>query len=177
MKNINNTISRKPLLVVRPSVINALFPLFLKNLLGFGIIGFGVFLLAPFVKLLIPDFPSLSFNLIFFLILLLTFLSISIKLFLLLVTRYYFFETNAIKEFKFIVIRRRSVVYTRITNVSVKISLWDRITGAGNITLHTGDDNEPDLVLSYIKKPIKIEELIYSLIHKKNKNVGKEVIN
>ena len=87
-------------------------------------------------------------------------------------TKYYFYETNAVKEFRFIVISRKSVVYSRITNIVLKVSLWDRITGAGSITLHTGDDEMPDLVIRYVKDPVKLEELVYSLIHKKNSHVS-----
>ncbi|MFP4567305.1 MAG: PH domain-containing protein [Candidatus Woesearchaeota archaeon] len=169
-----NNFSRKPLLVVRPSLVNALFPLFFKNFFGFGIVIFCIYFLLSFVNMFFDIFvPSVWF--VFFAIVILTLLSISIKLFILRVSKYVFYDSSAIKDFKFIIVRRRSVVYSRITNITLRVSLWDRITRAGNITLHTGDDEVPDMILKYIKNPERIENMIYSLVHKKNDDV-REVI-
>ncbi len=115
-------------------------------------------------------------NTIILIILALTFLSISIKFTTLKLTKYIFYENNAVKDFKFIIINRRSVMYDRITNITLKVSLWDRITGAGKIILHTGDDELPDIIMKYIKDPAKIEELIYSLIRNKNNDVHQKII-
>jgi uncharacterized membrane protein YdbT with pleckstrin-like domain len=166
---------RKPLLVVKPSVVNALFPLFFKNLFFFLFLAFGVYFLFVIVNVFVDlDFiPSAGW--VFLVVLVLTFLSISLKLLVLRRTKYVFYETNADRDFDLIVIKRRSVVYNRITNISLKVSLWDRLTGAGHITLHTGDDEVPDLVMSYVKNPGRVENLIYSLIHKQNTRVTETV--
>jgi uncharacterized membrane protein YdbT with pleckstrin-like domain len=167
---------RKPFLIVKPSIFNALIPIFFKNLIGFGLITFAFYFLISIVNMLFVDlifFPTIGAVLVF--IFVLTFLSISIKLFILRLTTYSFYETNAVKSFKFIIIKKRSVVYNRITNITLNVSFWDRLTGAGTIRIHTGDDEVPDIVMRYIKNPEKIENLIYNLIHKKNVNVHQEV--
>lgn len=166
----------KPFLVVRPSIFNALIPVFFKNLIGIGLISFAFYFLISLVNLLLVDlifFPTIGVVLVF--IFVLTFLSISIKLFILKMTKYSFYGTNAVKSFKFIIIKKRSVVYNRITNITLNVSLWDRLTGAGTIRVHTGDDEVPDIVMRYIKNPERIENLIYNLIHKKNVNVHQDI--
>ena len=165
---------KKSVLTLRPSLVNALFPLFFKNFLFFGVVVFFVYFLGS-IFLNFFDFFWPSVNLVFLVIFVLTLLSISFKLVVLGLTKYVFYESHAVKDFEFIIIRRRSVVYNRITNISLKVSLWDRLTNAGTIRIHTGDDEVPDMVMNYIKNPSKVESLIYSLIHKKNKNVKEEV--
>ena len=159
-------------MVVRPDVINALFPLFFKNFFVFLLLCFGLYFLLGIFVSFVDLFVLPNAGLVFLIVFILTFFSISFRLIILRLTKYYFYETNAVKEFRFIVISRKSVVYSRITNIVLKVSLWDRITGAGSITLHTGDDEMPDLVIRYVKDPVKLEELVYSLIHKKNSHVS-----
>ena len=166
--------NKKPILSVGPSLFNALFPLFFKNFLYFGVIVFFVYFFGV-IFLSFFEFYWPSLGLIFLIIFLLTFLSISFRLFILGFTKYVFYESHAVKTFKFVIVRRRSVVYNRITNISLRVSLWDRITKAGTIRIHTGDDEMPDIVMRYIKNPSKVEGLIYSMIHKKNKMVKEDV--
>jgi hypothetical protein len=106
----------------------------------------------------------------------LTFLSILVKVILLRRTKYVFYDNLAVKEFRFFIVRKTSVIYNRVTNISLKISLWDRMTSAGQITIHTGDDELPDIIISFVKNPERIEGLIYSLIHKKNIHLRERII-
>jgi len=85
-------------------------------------------------------------------------------LFLLINTKYYFFRTHVQREFKFITVKKYSVVYNKITNIALDISVWDRISNAGDVVIHTAEDNVPDLVLKYISNPEKVEQQIYTLV-------------
>lgn len=175
---MNKKVHKKsPILVVKPSVINALVPLFIKSFFVYFFIFLALYFLVDIVNLFFDLFNhSVTFFDVIVLIFVFSFLSISVKLVVLRFTTYYFYDINAIKEFKLVVIKRRSVVYNRITNITLKMSVWDRITFAGKIILHTGDDEVPDLVMDYIKNPRKVEDLVYSLIHKKNEKVKHEVL-
>jgi|TARA_Y100000310_G_C20284967_1_gene624423 hypothetical protein len=68
------------------------------------------------------------------------------------------------KEFEFFIIRTQSVPYTQIVNITTDISIWDRITKSGDIILHTAEDKAPDVVLSYILYPDKVEKSIYRMV-------------
>jgi hypothetical protein len=91
---------------------------------------------------------------------------IIIKIIILANTTYSFFDNHLLREFKLFKIKRHSLPYLQITNISVKVSLWDRFCKAGNIILYTAEDVGPNLVLHYIKEPGKIEEKIYELVNK-----------
>lgn len=176
-KHNTKTSKRKPILIVKPSIINALLPLFFKNLFFFSILSFGAYFLINIINTLTNNMIySPNINIVLIIITILTLLSVSIKFAILKLIKYSFYENIAVKEFKFIIINKRSVIYSRITNITLKVSLWDRLTRAGTITLHTGDDEMPDIIMKYIKNPERIEELIYSLIHKKNINVDEKII-
>lgn len=160
---------RNPIMKLKPSLTNALLPLFLKNLILFTIIIFGInFITNTINTLLQTNIPTYRLGETILIILTLTILSISIKIISLRCTTYYFYETHAEKQFKLFIIKKRSAVYSRITNVTLKMNIWDRLTKAGTIILHTGDDETPDIKIKYLKKPRKIENTIYTLIHKKN---------
>lgn len=157
----------KPLLVLKPNIVNALFPLFLRNFFYSFIIVIFLFGLSFVLKQShIIDYPTrkIIFWLIFFLIAMLI-IPLLFKLISLYYTKYYFFKSHVTSEFKFIRIKRYSVPYHQIVNITTRISLWDRICKAGDITLHTAEDKSADLVLYYIKNPMKIESGLYKMIH------------
>jgi len=162
--------SDEPLFTLTPKIMNAFFPLFMKYFLIsalFCAILFGITRLLEFFDIF---FLPISWSITFFVILaiILALIPLGSKIFKLAFTKYVFYETSVIKEFRFIIISKKSVIYTRITNVSLNITIWDRLCSAGDITLHT-DDDEPDVVLQYIKNPEEIEHKIYNLIHRENK--------
>ena len=79
---------------------------------------------------------------------------------------YYFYDTHVVSEFDFFIKDRVSCPYHQITNIDINISFWDRLTDAGDIILHTAEDNADDIVIRYIRNPQKIEEHIYNLMQK-----------
>ena len=79
-------------------------------------------------------------------------------------TTYYFHDDHVISEIKFLSIKRHSLPYSKITNITSNISIWDRICNAGDLVLYTAEDKAPDLKLKHIADPEKIEKHIFSLI-------------
>ncbi len=172
-----NSKKKEPILVVKPCVVNALFPIFVKNLFVYFVVFFSLYVLISLLGFFFEFFSyEVSFNFVLVLVLIFSFFSILFRLIILRFTTYYFYDVSAIKEFSLIIVKRRSVVYSRITNISLKMGVWDRITRAGKITLHTGDDEMPALVLRYVKNPRRVESFVYSLIHKKNQRVTHDVV-
>ena len=74
------------------------------------------------------------------------------------------------KEFEFFIIRTKSAHYSHIVNITTDITIWDRITNCGDVILHTAEDKAPDVVLSFIENPEKIEKSIYRLISRQKTN-------
>lgn len=162
----------KPLFIRKPSMINALLPTFFKSLLAAVIvIGFILGIISILNLLGSNISPNLNFIAIFFPLLVLTIIPMSIAIFLLSVTKYYFYEDRVVREFKFIIIKKKSVLFSHILNLTVDVSIWDRLTRAGDIVLHTAEDKDPDLVLKYLSQPEKIEHKIYVLAKKTQVNI------
>lgn len=152
---------------IKPSAINSLIPELLKNLFRSFIYVTPLFIANHLLKNY-NLYPAI--NLKYFYILFVTFALIPtlIKAFVLKFTTYYFFDDHITSEFKFITIKRHSVPYNKITNISTDISIWDRITNAGDVILHTAEDSRSDLTLKYINNINELEKEIYKLIKKQN---------
>lgn len=157
----------KPIFVLKPSIINAIIPMFMKNIVKSLFICLPIFVISlvlssmgilvlgvdTLVILLIVAVAALSFFPLIFLVAVLHF------------TTYYFYSNYAVSEFKFIIRKAYSVSYRNVINVSLHMSLWDRLCRAGDIILHTaGESDDPDLTLKYIKEPKKIEQMIYKMV-------------
>jgi len=154
----------KPLLILKPSIINALVPTIIKNAvysLVIVVVLYGVAMLFELGGYMLP-------NAIFLLIVLWVVLivgSVAFKIIGLLATNYYFFRHHVQREYKLFVLKIHSIPYNQITNISTHISVWDRICRAGDIILYTAEDVGPNLILHYIKDPAKIERNIYDALH------------
>lgn len=159
----------KPLLVLKPSIINAIIPVSFKYL--FRSFFFTLALYSTLILIKIFGFIEISARQLFRRSLAVLFIiwivSLLIKMILLNSTKYYFFNSHILSEFKLIIIKRHSAPYSQIVEIKTNISLWDRLCKAGDIVLHTAEDKNPNLVLSYIKNPQKIEEAIYNLVYSK----------
>ncbi|MGE0793624.1 MAG: PH domain-containing protein [Candidatus Woesearchaeota archaeon] len=162
----------KPLLILKPSIPNALFPSFLKNftytfliMLFIGLINYSLISLN-----LINNFLNIGFlNFLIWILIISIIISIfplTTKIIVLLNTSYNFYNTHITKEFEFIVKKKESIPYTHIVNITIDISLWDRFCNTGDIHLKTADDSQPDILLEFMKNPNKLEHTIYHLIHK-----------
>lgn len=160
----------------KPDIINALLPAFIKSLLLSMVISFAIFVVSYLFNSLGLGLSILQLGLASIIVpfLFVLFIPFIIELVIITNTKYYFFETRILKEFKFFVIKKQSVLYKHVLNITVTVNLWDRICNAGRITMHTAEDNVPDLTLKYLKPVDEIEKQIYSLIDrdKKEKNTS-----
>ena len=161
---------KKEELILKPNIVNGIIPIFLKNFTD----SFLIVLLIGGVSFLLKELGVIKYtnsSIITGLIILLFVMSLFSVLFKILLisnTRYYFYKTHVVSDFQLIKIKRMSVPYNQIVNITVDVSLWDRLCNAGDIIIHTAEDKAPDLTLFYIKNPKKMELSIYKMIHKKN---------
>jgi hypothetical protein len=165
----------RPIAILKPSIVNALVPIFIKNLVVLSALLFAAYAILQFLDhpiyttWTILEYQIHTAWLILVSILVIAILPLTVNILILHFTKYYFFRDRAISEFKFVIIKTHAVIYNRIADVKVKISLWDRLCKAGDVTLHTAENDVPDLTLKYIKNPRKVEQAVFNLINKLRK--------
>lgn len=160
----------KPIYVFKPSLTNALFPHFFRNFLYTGLfiaVLYGVALVARTLNfwddtlILALNIPFLVFAAVFFAMIPLGFEAVK-----LMNTRYELYQNRIVYKYKFITIRNYSATYNQIVNLKTIINIWDRITGCGDIVVHTADDSRTDLTLNYVKNPQHVERKLNELMNK-----------
>jgi len=161
----------KELMVLKPNILNAIIPVFVKNL-GYacilGGVAFGLYwLIFTFGTF---DYP-INQVLQWFIFFLLIFPAIPamLRLIVLYNTKYIFFDTYIVSEFEFLRVKRHSTPYHQIVNIISKVSIWDRFCGTGDVTMHTAEDRLPDLTLFYVKNPDIIERKLYEMVRREKK--------
>jgi hypothetical protein len=162
----------KPLFILKPSSWNALSPLFFKNLFYstiFGLILLLIYFLLNYFNIINYSFNFILIVLIIF-VLIISFFPLIMRIIILANTNYYFYRTHITSEFKLFFIKSYSLSYSKITNISLDISIWDRLCNAGDIILHSAEDKKEDLKLAFIKNPKEIEKRIYALAHHQTNN-------
>lgn len=161
-------IMQQPLFVLKPSIVNALVPVFLKKFFYFVIIVsllLGVEWLLEFFEVIDPSSEDFLIGLGTLSILVL-FLPMFFQLLVLYNTKYFFYDTHVVSEFELVIAKRHSTPYHQVVNVTSNVSIWDRFCNAGDLTLHTAEDRLPDLVLQFLKDPNEVEKKLYLLINK-----------
>ena len=159
----------KPLFVTKPHIINGLFPIFLKNLtysVVFSLILYAVsFILRYFNLINYSNAVIISF--LIGLAIVIALVPLFIKIINLGTTTYYFFKNHLVSESGLFGKAKHSVPYSQITDLAIDVSLWDKLCNAGDLTLHTANDQNPDLVLYYLKDIDTIENILNKAIHKR----------
>jgi uncharacterized membrane protein YdbT with pleckstrin-like domain len=154
-----------PILTLKGSIFNAIFPTYMKNILWAAFILFpffgGAYVLARMgVGTSAPIVVSTYIILIAFGAL----VPLVWRIIVIVNTTYTFYKELVVMEFRFFVVRQESVPYNKITNITVSVSLWDRLTGGGDITVHTADDSQPNLVLYSVRQPRELHERLTKLV-------------
>ncbi len=161
----------EPALILRPNIINAFFPTFLKIFFKIAIyVGIPLIILDVIVTLIKirSDSLAIMIPLIIGACLILSILLILLKIFVFFPKiEYRFYKNHMEVESKLFKIEKKSLPYSQITNIDTQISLWDRITYSGDLIIHTADEKETgDIHLLFLKNPIEIEKQIHLLILK-----------
>tara|TARA_Y100000310_G_scaffold342039_1_gene443474 strand:- start:1172 stop:1684 length:513 start_codon:yes stop_codon:yes gene_type:complete len=153
------------ILTLKPSAFNALVPIFLKRL--FYSILISVVLLLIYLVLNWLGIFDYTLTIVIILLLSLSFIfsliSLVWRFIVLYNTNYYFTKAGITHEFELFKIKRTSVAYHQIVNFTVDISLWDRLSKAGDIHIHTSEGT-PDITLQFIKLPHEVETKIHQIM-------------
>lgn len=79
-------------------------------------------------------------------------------------TKYGLSEDRAFLQTGLLNTKFEEVLLYRIQDISLSITLGQRIFGVGTVTLHSADKTTPHLALKNIKRPMEIKELIHQQV-------------
>lgn len=79
-------------------------------------------------------------------------------------TRYALSEDRLFLETGFASVRADEVLLYRVRDISLNISLWQRIFGVGTVTVYSSDKSLPVLVLKNIRAPRATKETIHQQV-------------
>ncbi len=79
-------------------------------------------------------------------------------------TRYAMTEDRLFLSIGFLSIRDEEVLLYRIRDINTSRTLWQRIFGVGNVTVVSSDKSMPTLVLTNIKHPLQVKELLHKQV-------------
>lgn len=77
---------------------------------------------------------------------------------------YYITDRRIVEEFKFIVKKKTSIPYHKITDMSPSQGIIARLTNSGNIRIQTAGTHTMEMDIKHIKQPDRVVDLIYSEI-------------
>lgn len=79
-------------------------------------------------------------------------------------TRYLMSEDRLFLSTGLLTTHDDEVILYRVRDISVKITLWQRIFGVGTVTVISSDKTLPTLELKNIKRPREIKELLHQQV-------------
>ncbi len=79
-------------------------------------------------------------------------------------TRYSMSEDRLFLSTGLLTTHDEEVILYRVRDISVRITLWQRIFGVGTVTVISSDKTQPTLDLKNIKRPREIKELLHQQV-------------
>ncbi len=79
-------------------------------------------------------------------------------------TRYALSEDRLFLSVGFFSIKDEEVLLYRVRDITTSRNLWQRLFGAGTVTVTTSDKNQPTVVLKNIKHPLETKELLHTYV-------------
>lgn len=81
-------------------------------------------------------------------------------------TGYALSEDRLFEDRGLLISRHNEILLYRVRDISVSISLWQRMFGVGTIRIYSADSSTPVLSLISIKQPLAVKELIHCYVEK-----------
>lgn len=79
-------------------------------------------------------------------------------------TRYRLSNDRLFLETGVLSMKEDEIILYRVRDLSLSISLWQRLFGVGTVTISSSDKSMPSLVLKNIKHPREVKELIHQQV-------------
>ena len=81
-------------------------------------------------------------------------------------TRYALSEDRLFLKRGFLNVHQDEIVLYRVRDLRVSQTLWQRVFGAGTVTVISTDKSIPELALKNIRQPNEVKELIHEYVEK-----------
>lgn len=81
-------------------------------------------------------------------------------------TKYSITTDRLIVESGLLNLKEDEILLYRVADLSLRISLWQRICGVGTICVQSSDRSSPHLNISNVKKPRDVKELLFRQVEK-----------
>lgn len=76
-------------------------------------------------------------------------------------TRYYLSEDRLFVQTGLFSMRMEETLLYRVTDISARVGLFQRIFGVGTIIVHSSDKTTPHIDLVNVKEPLVVKEMIH----------------
>jgi len=77
---------------------------------------------------------------------------------------YHFYDDHVAIHTGFLNVTRENVPYSRVTDVGLTESVWQRLFGVGTVTVDTAGSDGTAIRLSHVKRPETVYDAVQSLI-------------
>ena len=64
----------------------------------------------------------------------------------------------------FLSIKFEEILLYRISDISLKMNLWQRIFGVGTVLVHSSDKTTPHFEIKNVRHPVDVKELLHSQV-------------
>ena len=90
-------------------------------------------------------------------------------------TKYYLSKDRLFMQHGFFNMHMEEIVLYRVTDISVKASIGQRIFGLGTVLIHSSDKTTPHLEIKSIRDPMVVKELIHQNVEEMKQQRGVRV--
>ena len=79
-------------------------------------------------------------------------------------TKYSLSKDRLFVQSGFFSVRFEEIVLYRVTDISLKMNLWQRMFRVGTVVVHSSDKTTPHFELKNIRRPMDVKELIHEQV-------------
>lgn len=87
-------------------------------------------------------------------------------------TSYALSDDRLFEDRGLLISRHNEILLYRVRDISVSVSLWQRLFGVGTVRIYSADSSSSVLSLINIKEPLAVKELIHCYVEKVKEEKG-----
>ena len=87
-------------------------------------------------------------------------------------TKYSLSTDRVFEEKGLLISKHNEILLYRIRDISVTVSLWQRLFGVGTIRIYSADSSTPVLYMINIKNPLDVKELMHITVERVKEEKG-----
>lgn len=87
-------------------------------------------------------------------------------------TKYALSDDRVFEDRGLLISRHNEILLYRVRDISVSISLWQRLFGVGTIRVYSADSSTPVLCMINVKNPLDVKELMHVTVERVKEEKG-----